>query len=120
MVIARSLGVVAVAPGGAVALVINVDARCQAAKPARRRSVRRWRNVMTRLLARDLKPSHPVGLEITSVRKNDGHSFAAWATSPHNPHPIQLSMTVATGSCRSGSDEGRTVREGHPESRIQE
>ena len=38
--------------------------------------------------------------------------MAAWAFSPHSPQPTQESITLATGSVRSGSGEGFTVVEG--------
>src|SRR5450432_629004 len=75
---------------------------------------------MTALLACALKRSQEFGLEIISVRKNEGHNLAACATSPHSPHPTQLSTTVATGSFRKGSGLAAIVREGQPERRMQE
>ncbi len=74
--------------------------------PARRRSIRRCRNSITAFRNLAFMRSHALGLEMTSARKNDGHSPAACATSPHRPQPMQLSITVATGSLRSGSGFG--------------
>ena len=87
---------------------------------ARRRSVRRCRNSMIAFREAALNRSQPVGLEMIWVRKNDGHKRAACATSPHSPQPTQLSMTLATGSFRSGSGLGAIVRDGHPDNRIHE
>jgi len=82
--------------------------------------MRPCKNPITERLIRDLKLSQAFGLVITSARKNEGHNTAACATSPHKPHPEQLSRTVATGSFRKGSGFGLIVSEGQPDKRMQE
>src|SRR5438093_6930512 len=57
---------------------------------------------------------------MTSARYNDGQSTAACAFSPHSPQPTQPSITVATGSVRSGSGLSLMVSVGQPESRMHE
>lgn len=64
--------------------------------------------------------SHQPGLLMISARQNDGQSVAAWATSPHKPHPTQPLFTVATGSVLSGSEEVLMVSVGQPDRRMQE
>ena len=70
--------------------------------------------------ARRFSRSHRLGFWMMSICANDGQSCAACATSPHNPQPTQSLLTWAMGSFRSGSSLGLMVREGQPESRMQE
>src|ERR1700685_1271735 len=68
-----------------VDLSINASRPFQAWIPARRRSMRPCKNPMTARRMLDFAPSHALGFEITSARKNDGQRTAAWETSPHRP-----------------------------------
>lgn len=98
------------------------------APAARRQNAYRTRRLASRRCSQPITPSRTrwrsrsrrVGLLTISARKNDGQSTAACETSPHRPQPTQLSITVATGSRRSGSGLGRIDSDGQPESRMQE
>src|SRR5580700_3077899 len=103
------------AGGAAAPFAIKTSRPRQAWIPARRRSMRFCKNPITALRTFDFVRSHAFGLVITSARKNDGHRTAACATSPHRPHPEQLSRTVATGSFRNGSWLGLMVSDGQPD-----
>src|SRR5215469_4353643 len=103
IVIALGVRVWSDAGGAAAPFAIKTSRPRQAWISARRRSMRPCKNPITARRTFDFARSHAFGLVITSARKNDGHRTAAWETSPHKPHPEQLSRTVATGSFRNGS-----------------